>query len=418
MAAANTAEPAAAATTLPLAGLRVLEAGSSIAAAFCAKLLAAFGAEVVKVEPPEGDPIRQVGPFAGDRPSPEGSLLFLYLNTGKSSVTLDPASRTGALLLEKLIGSVDIVVETADHRDGGAAGGNGRTSPDERASGLDAAALAAGHPGLIVTTISDFGEIGPYAGYQAGELVLLALGGLLNMVGEPEREPLRLGGYQAAFVTALSAFTGTLTALHRRDETGEGQVVSVSAQECVAYTEWKSSVYYQAGGQVRVRGGREAQWVVLRARDGFLAFVYQDDHWPAIVELAGDERLNDERYATRAGRVAHREELRPILEKWTVQHTKLDLYHTLQARGVPVGPVADVPDLLASPQYAARGFFTSVDHPATGAIPYPGVPCTFDNARPPLTRAPHLGEHNQTIYGEWLRLGRSDLARLRERAVI
>src|SRR5439155_25188992 len=162
----------------------------------------------------------------------------------------------------------------------------------------------------------------------------------------------------------------------------------------------------------------EAQWLVLPCNDGFVAFVYQDDHWPKVVDLIDDKRLKDPRFTTRAGRLAHREELRPLLEAWTQARTKTKVYHTAQAHGVPVGMVADVADLVASPQYAARGFMTSVDHPSTGPIQYPGVPCTLDGFRPSPRRAPLLGEHNALVYRERLGLTAQDLVGLRERAVI
>jgi crotonobetainyl-CoA:carnitine CoA-transferase CaiB-like acyl-CoA transferase len=389
----------------PLADLGVLELGPAIAGAFCGKLLGAFGAEVVKVEPPGGDPSRRLGPYAGDRPELERGLPFLYLNTDKLSVTLDPECPTGRALLRRLVASADVVVESL---------GPGRLE----ALGLPYGALAALAPGVILTTISDFGGDGPYVDYLGGELVLLALGGLLNMVGEPEQEPIRLGGYQAQYVSGLSAFTGTLAALHARDRTGAGQQVDVTVQESVAFVEWKSSIYYQANGKLRRRGGRDAQWTVLRARDGFVAFVYQDDNWPGVVELIGDPRLADERFRTRAGRLAAREELRGILEGWTEPRAKLDVYHTAQAHGIPTGLVADVADLLASPQYAERHYFETVDHPSTGAVEYPGLPCSLDGARPSPGRAPLLGEHNRAIYGDRLALGTDELLRLRERGVI
>jgi crotonobetainyl-CoA:carnitine CoA-transferase CaiB-like acyl-CoA transferase len=137
-----------------------------------------------------------------------------------------------------------------------------------------------------------------------------------------------------------------------------------------------------------------------------------------VCELIGDERLSDKRYATRSGRLAHRDELRPLLEAWTQQRDKLDIYHTAQSFGIPVGMVADVEDLLASPQYTARRFFETIDHPSTGPVAYPGVPCTIDGVRPTSSRAPLLGEHNEPIYRDRLGLTSAELVRLRECQVI
>ena len=238
------------------------------------------------------------------------------------------------------------------------------------------------------------------------------------MVGEPDREPLRLGGYQAQYVSGLSAFTGTLAALHVRDATGRGQRVETTIQESVAFVEWKSGIYYQANGQLRRRGGRDAQWIVLRCADGFIAFVYQDDNWPGVMKLIGDSRLSDERYQTRAGRLAHREKLRKIFEAWTEHRPKLEIYHTAQAHGIPCGMVSDMADLLETPQYQERRYFETIDHPSTGAVRYPGLPCSFSGTRPLSRRAPLLGEHTREIYEDRLGLTTEDVLRLRERRVI
>ncbi len=389
----------------PLGGLRVLEVGGGIAGAFCGKLLAALGADVIKVESPAGDPCRRWGPFARGQLDLESSLLFLYLNTSKRGITLDLTSRTGAELFIRLATTADVVVESL---------GPGR--PEEL--GIGYGLLARENPGLIVTSVTPFGDSGPYRDYLDGELVLLALGGLLNMVGDPDREPVRLGGYQAQYAAGLAAFTGTMIALWHRDLAGTGQQVKISAHETVAFLEWKTPVYYQSDGRVRRRGGELSQWMVLPCRDGFVAFVYQDEHWPAVKSLVGDPRLDDPKFADRRGRVGHRAELREILAAWTVERTKEQVYHGAQALGIPVGMVADAADLVASPQYRARGFFTRVNHPRTGAAIYPGIPFRLGGCRPTLSRAPLLGEHNLEVYMTLLGLSAAELAALRERGVV
>lgn len=387
-----------------LSGLRALEIGASIAGAFCGKILAALGAEVIKVEPPEGDRFRRLGPFSGDRPEIEGSLLFLYLNTGKMGITLEPGSATGGELFGRLVAGADVILDSL---------GPGRLA----ALGFAYPKLAELAPGLVLTSISDFGAGGPYRDFRGGELVVMALGGLMHMIGDPQREPLRLGGYQVQYATALSAFVGTMAALHHRDNTGRGQQVEVSAQETVAFIEWKSGIYYQAGGQLRRRGG-SGQWMVLPCKDGFVAFVYQNKNWPAVVELLKDERLTEPRFATLASRVKHREELRSILESWTKPRPKLEIYHEAQAKGIPVGMVADMADVVASPQYAATAFLAAIDHPSTGPVQYPSFPCSIDGERSSVGRAPLLGEHSLTIYRDRLGLTTADVLRLREASVI
>jgi crotonobetainyl-CoA:carnitine CoA-transferase CaiB-like acyl-CoA transferase len=238
------------------------------------------------------------------------------------------------------------------------------------------------------------------------------------MIGDPQREPLRLGGYQTQYITGLSAFAGTMAALHRRYNTGRGQQVEISAHETIAFTEWKSGIYYQAGGQVRRRGGSVSQWMTLPCKDGYVAFVYLDKNWPAVVELIGDKRMTETRFSTLANRVKNREELRSILEAWTKLRPKLEIYHEAQAKGIPVGMVADMADLVASPQYAATAFLDKINHPSTGPVQYPGIPCTVDGERWSTDRAPLLGEDSMAIYQDRLGLATTDVLRLRETSVI
>lgn len=385
-----------------LGGVRVLEVGTGIALSYCGKLFAQFGAEVLKVEPPSGDSLRRRGPFVHGHARTESSLLFQYLNTGKHSATLDHASDTGRDLLSRLVDGVDVIIEAREPGRG-----------DIRLAGdLPLAAST------ILVSLTPFGEGGPYEEYLATELVLLALGGLLYLVGEEDQEPLRLGGYQAQQVQGLSAFTGALAALHVRELTGLGQRVDVAAQDCVASVEWKGGTYYQANGVIRRRGGSQGQWLILPCQDGVVAFVYQDTHWPAVKALMADPRLEDARFASRAGRLRHREELRGLLSGWTLARGKHDVYLAAQERGIPVGMVADVAELIASPQNQQRHFFQTVDHPSTGPVLHPGPPVTVDGVRPMTRRAPLLGEHNATIYGEQMGIPSRAIDGLRERGVI
>ena len=280
----------------------------------------------------------------------EDSLLFAYLNTGKLGVTLDIFSATGRALAGQLIGNVDVLLDGLGHGE------------LERA-GFPAAVLSGCAPGLILTTVEDFGA-GPYEQFRAPELVTLALGGLLNMVGQPDAEPIRLGGHQSQFSTGLSAFTGTLAALFERDRSGIGQRVEVTGQETIAYLAWKASIYYQRTGKVQRRGAEESPWFVAKCADGFVAFTYQDRSWPDLVDILGDARLRAETFATSELRARNREEIKHITEEWTADRLKEDIYHHLQGRGIPVGMVTNVADVRTSPQYIATGF-SADDRPSS-----------------------------------------------------
>jgi crotonobetainyl-CoA:carnitine CoA-transferase CaiB-like acyl-CoA transferase len=390
---------------LPLSDVVVLELGSSIAAAYCGRLLAAFGATVIKVEPPDGDPMRAMPPFAANVRGPEASLSYMYLNGGKQGITLASGSASGRGLLAGLVANADVVLDAM---------GPGVLP----AQGLPFAQISALNPATILMSITPFGNDGPYRDYVASELVLLALGGLLKLVGRVERTPIRLGGYQAQYQGGLAALAGTLAALHARALTGRGQEAEVAVQEAVAFTEWKSAIYFQATKRLRMRGGEQSEWTVLPCRDGFLGFVFREKEWPNVKRLIDDPRLEDPRFASRASRLALRQELRGLLEAWSMTRTNLEAYHEAQAAGVPAGMVTTMADLLESPQYRDRAFFDEIDHPATGPIRSPGVPVLLNGQRPRAGRAPLLAEHNDAVYGERLGLDSGELARLRARRVI
>jgi crotonobetainyl-CoA:carnitine CoA-transferase CaiB-like acyl-CoA transferase len=262
-------------------------------------------------------------------------------------------------------------------------------------------------PELIITSITPFGLTGPYRDLAASDLVVMALGGLLNVVGAPEREPLSLGGYQAQYATGVCAFTGTAAALQYRDRSGRGQLVDVSALESIAFVEWKSASNYEATGSVRRRVGDHSHNVVLPTSDGWFGLLYTDANWPRLRDLTGIEALADERFSTRAGRAAHAAELRAVLSEWFAQRSKHEIYHAAQALKIPAGMVATVGDLLESEQYAAREFWQTIDHPATGPLTYAGPGYRISGYVAPMGRAPVLGEHPSLMEQErstpWLR---------------
>ena len=205
-----------------LAALRVLDLSEGVAGSYCAKLLADYGAEVIKIERPGGgDPTRRHGPFAGDQPHPERGALFLYLNTNKKGITLDISQSTGARLLRRLITVSEVMVES--YPPGYLAG-----------LGLGYAALSALKPRLVVTSITPFGQTGPYSSYKATNLTAFAAGGQMSLTGEPDREPLKNGGYQAEYQAGLHAFAATAVAAVSADATEVGQHVDISAMECQA----------------------------------------------------------------------------------------------------------------------------------------------------------------------------------------
>lgn len=391
---------------LTLGDVRVLDLSEDVAGPFCTKLLAGLGAEVIKVEPPgSGDVSRRAGPFPDAAPHPEQGALFLYLNTGKKSITLDIASQIGAAILRCLVQECDILVESFPP---------GHLDQWE----LGYAALERLHPGLIYTSVTSFGQSGPYRDYKGSELIAQAMGALMQTVGLPDREPLKIGGNAALYTTGMSAFSATMIALYVRDVQGDGQHVDVSAMETIAVAQIHSSIHHQFG---RTPARRESPLVL--AKDGWvspgLERGVRQDTWARVCELIGLPHLKDDpAFNTPEARREHQQDLLAILGVWTATRPKEEIYHILQELRSVAGYVATVADLFASRQLAARQFFQAIDHPGTGKAMYPGAPFRIQGDTWQHARAPLLGEHNGEIYGGRLGFSAAELARLRGLGII
>ncbi|MCH7843858.1 MAG: CoA transferase [Chloroflexi bacterium] len=393
-----------------LNGIRVLDLGSGISGPWCAKILADYGAEVIKVESPgSGDAARRMGPFAGDDPDPEKSLTFLYLNTNKKGVTLDPSSASGRRLLDRLLAEADVLVENY---------------PPARSKelGLDYASLAEVNPQVVVTSITPFGQTGPYRDYQATDIVTYALSGLMYHSGDSDQEPLRNVLDQSFYVAGITAAAATQVALFARLTSGEGQHVDVSAAECLGAHLVQPLPYYNYMGAVKgrrpVRGAGFEE--LMPARDGYVAPSVQGSQpWSTIASLIGPEELQDEKFATAAGRVAHGEELKELLIKGLAQWDRMPLFLASGEQRLVFGMAQDAGDLAHCPHLEARDFFVEVDHPVVGRARYPGMAVrlpgeTITGSQP----APLLGQHNSEIFGRELGYSTQDLVSLRQQGVI
>ena len=393
-----------------LNGFRVLDMGSGISAPWCAKILADYGAEVIKVETPgSGDLARRMGPFAGDDPNPEKSLTFLYLNTNKKSVTLDPSSVSGRKLLDRLLADTDVLVDNYP-------------PSVSKELGLDYASLSAVNPGLVVTSIAPFGQTGPYHDYQATDIVTYALSGLMYHSGDSDQPPLRNVLDQSFYVAGANGAAATQIALFARLSTGEGQHVDVSAAECLGAHLVQPLPYYNYMGAVKgrrpVRGAGFEE--LMPARDGYVAPSVQGSRpWEVIANLIGLEELLDEKFSTGAGRVAHGEELKELLTKGLAQWDRMPLFLASGEARLVFGMAQDAGDLFNCPHLEARDFFVEVDHPVVGQAKYPGMAVRLPGE--PLTDsqpAPLLGQHNSEIFGQELGYSAQDLVSLRQLGVI
>ena len=390
-----------------LDGVRVLELGEGISAPFCGRLLADYGADVIKLEPSGGDLGRRAGPFVGDDPHPEKSIPFLYLNTNKRGVTLNPSIRSGRLLLEGLLRTADVVVENLSRPASGRAAMN--KAGDFREPFGD-------NPSLVVTSITPFGQTGPHRDLAATDLVNLAFSGLLYHSGDSDREPLRNALDQSLYVAGINGAVATTAALFQRWTTGRGSRVDVSVVECLTSHLVQAVPYYNFMGAIKgrrpVRGSGFEE--LMPARDGYvIPSVQGSQPWSAVAELIGVPELRDERFATGSGRIEFGEELNALLLKGLGEWDRKPLFQASGERRLVFGMAQDAGDLCECPHLAARDFFADVDHPAAGTAEYPGLGPRLSSMPYKVRRpAPLLGQHNGEIYRDELGLTAAELIQL------
>ncbi|POR51948.1 CaiB/BaiF CoA transferase family protein [Bosea psychrotolerans] len=388
----------------PLSNLRVIEMGQLIAGPFCGQLLADFGAQVIKIEPPAGgDPMRVWG-----REKPHGkSLWFPVLARGKQSVTLDLRQPEGQRLARELIAGADVLVE------------NFRPGTMERWNlGYDE--LSAVNPGLIMVRVSGYGQTGPYAkraGYGAiGE----AMGGLRYVVGDPKSPPSRVGFSIGDTLAATFGCLGALVALHARKTTGRGQIVDSAIYESVLAITENLVTEYASAGYVRERTGSMLPNIapsnVYPTRDGIdiLIAANQDTVFARLcTAMDRPELAQNERYATHGARGANQVELDSLLAEWTATLAAGDLEALLETHSVPAGRIYRAPEMLADPHFAAREAIIRLTHPILGDLAMQNVfPRLSETPGSVHSLGPELGEHNQAILGGLLGLDEAELGRL------
>ena len=398
--------------TAALQNIRVLDLSRYVAGAYCAKLFAAFGAEVVKVEPPvTGDPARAVGPFLNDQPERETSALFLYLNTGKQGLTLNLKHPQGREIFKALVRHTDVLVENFTPR----------VMPS---LGLDYSVLRAINPKLVMVSISSFGQHGPYRDYKANDMISYALGGYMYLNGHPQRPPLSGGGHQPAYQGGLHGYSGAMAALMARLGTGQGQHVDVSIQECMASIHQFTINRYVYVGRIQKRLGNRYQRAhpitIYPCKDGLVSLaVSTQEQYERFMALTGlTALLNEERFATPYACSEHVEAFDRRLAPWLQAHGKHDIVHRCQENRVPASFVNDAAEIMDDPQYRFRGFWKELDHPVAGRQTYAGFPFHMTSTPPVLQRACLLGEHTEDILIARLGYGHAELAEWRAQGVI
>ncbi|MHB8577399.1 MAG: CaiB/BaiF CoA transferase family protein [Dehalococcoidia bacterium] len=392
----------------PLLGLRVVDLTQAAAGPYCTKLLAAYGATVIKVERPRtGDPMRYVGPFAADEPGPDRGLAFLDLNLNKLGVTLDLKSSTGHAIACELIRTADVVVESF------------RPGTIDRL-GLSYDMLRGLRPEIVLASLSNFGQTGPYRDLPASEIVVYAMGHEMYGTGQPDAEPLSMAPGVNLRFAGQTAAVATMAAVLGRDAHGRGDWVDVSMMEAFASSIDRRAVSltaYDYTGEKMVRlasvSGIAIPPMFNICKDGFFHItIGSGAWWEHFVEAVGKPFLREPRFEPPITDPLLREEFDAFWIPWCMARTKLEIVRIFQAGGLPIAPVNAIDDLLSDPHLQVRGFFRALFHPVAGAAQYAGLPWAMHETPGNLWKAaPQLGEDNAEVYGE-LGHSRDDLARL------
>ena len=403
-----------------LSDVRVVDLTHYIAGPYCTKMLADYGADVVKIEMPGvGDGARKMGPFYKDDPHPEKSGLFLHLNTNKRGITLNLKSDTGKKIFKELVKDADILVENFEPR----------VMPS---LGLGYETLVKINPQLVMTSISNFGQTGPYRDYKASEIILYGMGHDMHQGGLPDREPLAMAGNVNQYQGGLTATIPTMAAFLYARATGIGQHVDISIMETLLNSvdrRIQMLVAYAYTGMVTPRGVSlgGAGWSlgagVFPCKDGYIDIAGGFPlYWPRFLEFLGkpaklmEPKFQD--YYRRREDPEVIEEGQAVVLSFLLEHTKQELWDKAQEVGLLCGGLNTIDEVFKNEQLQDRGFFVEIEHPVIGRTKYPGAPFRPTETPWQIRRpAPMLGQHNEEVYRQ-LGYNKEDLAKLRESGVI
>ena len=394
-----------------LEGIRVLDLSQYEAGPSCAETLAWLGADVIKIEPPAGEPSRRA---LSERPDVD-SVFFCLLNANKKAVTLNLKSERGRKMFEEMVKTADVVLENL-----------GPGSMERLGFGYDA--LAKLNPRVISASVKGFGSTGPYASYNSFEMIAQAMGGVRSLTGVADGPPLRIEAGLGDTGSGLHAAIGILAAIVQRNVTGVGQRIEVAQMDVVVnLTRIHFRDHYLGVNPIPRKGNRSPAACpsnTYRCRpfgpnDYVFIHTANTDMWKALTRVIGQPELgNDPRFAERQGRMAAVEELDGLVEAWTQKRTKHEVMELLGAAGVPCGAVLDSGEVINSEHLRQRGMIVEVDHPTRGRMAIPGSPIRMSASPTEVTPAPLLGEHNAEIYGKLLGVTADDLATLKRDGVV
>jgi crotonobetainyl-CoA:carnitine CoA-transferase CaiB-like acyl-CoA transferase len=391
----------------PLDGIRVLDLSRFIAGPLCAQLLGDMGGEVIKVERPRGEDARHHAPFIQDE-----SMYVMMYNRNKLGVTLDSRHPDAKQLLERLILRSDVLVENYRPRTLAAMG-----------FGYDR--IHELNPRMVITSVSGFGQTGPESSRALFDAIAQAMSGLMSVTGAADSEPTLTGVFIADHIAAYVAALGTMFALFARERTGIGQIVDVASLDAlVSCLGTLPSAYATLNAAPQRNGSRDALTApanVFRAADGHV-YIHAgtDPLWPRLCVAMGRPELGqDPDYATVPDRMRRIDELEKIVARWVATLTIADASKVLADAGIPFGPVATIPEIVASPQLRAREMFVEVLHSKVGPVTLLGLPIKLSATPGAISKAPPtVGEDNAAVYGEMLGLSPEEIGELHDSGAI
>lgn len=394
--------------------IKVVELCGFVAGPYCTRLLSDFGAEVIKVEQPgTGDESRRRGPFPDNQPDPEASGTFLYLNTDKLGLTLDLETPDGKAMFLRLVRDADVLVED-------------RAPGEMERLGLGYETLKALNPGLIMASITPFGQTGPYRDFKAYHMNLYHASGqgyLLPMwAPNLDNAPVKGPGFLGEFDGGMAGAIAILAALFWRGNGGGGQYIDISKQHAMFQLE-RSQLrrYIDTGVSPNRTGKGRLLESLVECKDGYAVLILSSQsQWEGLFEAMGRPEWGTRApFDTQKGRSDNYAELRKRLNDWAITLTADEVFHRVQATRSACAPIQTAEQIFASEQFRSRDYFEEIEHAVAGKLEYPGNPFRLSNLPQRARRAaPLLGQHNQDIYCGRLGYGKSDLVKLAQAGVI
>jgi crotonobetainyl-CoA:carnitine CoA-transferase CaiB-like acyl-CoA transferase len=394
---------------LPLAGITVLDFGQIFQGPYATLLMAKGGANVIKIEPPSGEPLRRRA-----APGTTATLPFAMLNQNKRTVTLNLKHERGKALLFEMAKHADVLLENF--------------SPGTMDGlGVGWSVMHALNPRLIYATGTGFGISGPDRDNLAMDLTIQAASGIMSVTGAPDGPPMKAGPTLVDFMGGIHLYAAVVTALYERDRSGLGTLCEVAMQETV-YSSLAASFEYthRTGNPPPRTGNRQAglstaPYNVYPAADGHVAIhIVTEGHWKNLIKAMGREALGDDpRFGTNADRIRHLDEIDAAVSAWTRTLPRMEIFARAKASRIPCAPVRTAPEIMADPHMHERGMLEEIDHPELGRITVPNSPLRLHGMdKVPLRPSVRPGQHNDEVYGGWLGLSAAEIASLKEAGAI